>query len=548
MNAPLTVQFLKFFHTIKHLRFKQIIYRLYYRYFKIKSFAASDFNRRSAYNFTKFPKWNFSHFTENHQFEFMEIRAPVEWSNTINPKLWQYNLHYFEHLVSAHNMPVSFDIDLINDWIRHNPPFEGCGWEPYTLSLRIVNFIKWFQQQPALEDDWLNSLALQAHALSQQLEYHILANHLFVNGKALVFAGAFLEGEHAERWLALGLNILDQEVKEQFLSDGAHFELSPMYHASLLWDMCDLVNLASHAELPTLKAYLPNWKRIVEKAIGWLRDLQHPDGGIPFFNDAAFGIAPTLKDIEIYAGTLGCLRGDDKHDCVNICAKQHSESGYATINLGRECKALLNLAEVKPAYQPGHTHADTLSFELSLFGQRVFVNSGTSQYGESSERHRQRSTAAHNTVEVDGESSSEVWGGFRVARRAHVIIEAFESTEGRVKIRANHDGYNRLNGKNLHAREWIALNNELQITDLITGPYSQATARFFVHPEAVVTQEGDQLKITLPQHQLITVRIKGAKKIDILNSTWHPEFGKSIPNQCIIAELSSNVLTTCILW
>ena len=80
--------------------------------------------------------------------------------------------------------------------------------------------------------------------------------------------------------------------------------------------------------------------------------------------------------------------------------------------------ALLDVAPVGPDYLPGHAHADTLSFELSLFGQRVLVNSGTSQYEAGPERSRQRGTAAHNTVIVDGHDSSEVWAGFRVARRA----------------------------------------------------------------------------------------------------------------------------------
>ena len=58
--------------------------------------------------------------------------------------------------------------------------------------------------------------------------------------------------------------------------------------------------------------------------------------------------------------------------------------------------AILDVAEVGPSYQPGHAHADTLSFELSLYGQRVLVNSGTSQYGNDAERYRQRSTGAHD--------------------------------------------------------------------------------------------------------------------------------------------------------
>lgn len=548
MGIALISRLLKLYHTAKMLRSKQVLYRIYYRFAKIKSFTATGFTKRAAFSLVKAPSWSQSRFTADGKFDFMGIKAPVEWSHATHPKIWLYNLHYLDHLVSSKHLSTSFDTDLVNRWIADNPPFSGCGWEPYTLSLRIVNLIKWFQQQPDLDDKWLDSLALQTHALSEQVEYHILANHLFVNGKALVFAGCFLEGAHAERWQTLGLKILDCEVEEQFMADGAHFELSPMYHASLLWDMCDLVNLTLYSPVEPLKARLSRWQQVVERGIVWLRSIQHPDGGIPFFNDSVFGIAPTLRDIETYAGLLGCLPENDKCTLPSVSAQWHVESGYAAIDLGRECKALLNFAQVGPDYQPGHTHADTLSFELSLFGQRIFVNSGTSQYGEDNERHRQRSTAAHNTVEVDGENSSEVWAGFRVARRARVVLDTFEQTEGTVRIRCSHDGYRRLKGKNIHIREWVAKADTLQITDSITGTFDQAVARFFVHPEASVTHNGEHLTVTLPSGEVVSICIQGAASVTVVNSTWHAEFGKSVPNQCIVAELSSNTLTTRITW
>jgi uncharacterized heparinase superfamily protein len=389
---------------------------------------------------------------------------------------------------------------------------------------------------------------VQTHALSQRIEYHILANHLFVNGKALVFAGSFLQTGEAENWLKTGLKILDREVKEQFLADGAHFELSPMYHASLLWDMCDLLNLALNAKIDALKSRAPEWRRVIEQGIIWLRSMQHPDGEIPFFNDCAFGIAPALRDIEGYAALLGCQPPADAADTSSIGAICHAESGFAHIAFGEGSKALLNFAQVAPVYQPGHTHADTLSFELSVFGQRVFVNSGTSQYGEDSERHRQRSTAAHNTVEIDGENSSEVWAGFRVARRARVSLSTFESTGESVRIVCSHDGYQRLKGKNLHTREWNATRNTLQINDSVTGAFDKSIARFHLHPEASVTQNDNGLTITLASGETVSVSISGAACISIANTTWHPEFGKSVANQCIVVELSSDTLITRVTW
>ena len=138
--------------------------------------------------------------------------------------------------------------------------------------------------------------------------------------------------------------------------------------------------------------------------------MRHPDGEIPFFNDAAFGIAPAPGAVDDYADRLGFAAGPKPGDLSDLSA-----SGYARLARG-DAVLLLDAAPVGPDYLPAHAHADTLSFELSLFGRRVIVNSGTSVYGGGPERRRQRGTAAHSTVAIEGTDSSEVWG--RISRRA----------------------------------------------------------------------------------------------------------------------------------
>lgn len=304
----------------------------------------------------------------------------------------------------------------------------------------------------SVKSEWLQSIASQAQALLAQREFHILGNHLFANGKGLVFAGGFLAGPDADGWLVEGLEILDREIQEQFLSDGAHFELSPMYHAILLWDVCDLVNLANRSGLDELHKRAHQWRVVINRGLEWLVSMVHPDGNIPFFNDAAFGIAPTLLDLTAYAETLGCFT--NYRETAELSYKHNEASGYVTVRCGNASKALLDVARIGPDYQLGHAHADTLSFELSLFGQRVFVNSGTSQYGQDVERQRQRSTRAHNTVIVNGENSSEVWSGFRVARRARPRnLEIIQNTN-KLTVSCEHDGYRRLSCKIIHHRQW----------------------------------------------------------------------------------------------
>src|SRR5262249_6854070 len=134
--------------------------------------------------------------------------------------------------------------DLIKRWIAENPPGAGNGWEPYPISLRVVNWIAWSLAGGKLDEVACDSLATQVRVLGASLEYHLLGNHLLANAKALVFAGCYFTGPEAEAWLTAGLSLLQRELAEQILADGGHFERSPMYHAIILEDVLDLVQLA----------------------------------------------------------------------------------------------------------------------------------------------------------------------------------------------------------------------------------------------------------------------------------------------------------------
>ena len=142
--------------------------------------------------------------------------------------------------------PLAEKSALIDDWIENNPLGASDAWEPYTVSLRIVNWIKWFLTENAQREprqEWLESLYLQAAWLEKNIEYHLLANHYLKNGKALLFAGAYFSGQQATRWLEKGLAILRDEASEQILADGGHYERSPMYHSIVVEDYLDVLNI-----------------------------------------------------------------------------------------------------------------------------------------------------------------------------------------------------------------------------------------------------------------------------------------------------------------
>lgn len=542
----------RLFNTVRYLRAGQIVHRLRYR---LSSPVVVPARTAHAHRWPR--RWDAAPLAEPAfvppaSFEFLGERGRVEnaagWNDPARSRLWLYHLHYLDDLnaVGAHQRAAELN-DLVRRWIDENPPARGVGWEPYPLSLRIVNLVKWFARHDAVEPAWLASLATQADALSRRIEYHLLGNHLFANAKALVFAGAYLASDAADAWLQRGLEILADEVPEQFLPDGGHFERSPMYHATLLADLLDLIELADLAQAPRLTACRARWVETAVRAMHWLDAMTHPDGEIAFFNDAAIGGAPN-------PGLL-VRRGAPLLDLRLPAAKPFDlrvlrASGYCRVDLPHGGAAILDVAPLGPDYLPAHGHADTLSFELSLHGTRVLVNSGTSLYGESDERVRQRGTARHNTVVIDGADSSEVWSGFRVARRARATLHGAEAGAKRIVVHGSHDGYRRLPGHNTHWRRWTFGPDSLQIDDTITGRFHTAMAHFFLHPAVVVQQldaDARRAVLRLPAGQTAVLDATGAA-MAIEPTTWHPRFGVSVANRCVTLRFEGGQASTRLQW
>jgi uncharacterized heparinase superfamily protein len=544
----------RYWHTLRHLKLVQLYGRVLFRY----SLPRPDLRGAPALRVRtgewQAPARRLASMSGPRSFVFLNEPGGLDdigWDGPQREKLWRYNQHYFDDLnaIDAETRHA-WHCALIEDWISHNLPAQGSGWEPYPLSLRIVNWVKWALSGGELSPKALYSLAVQARWLTGRLEIHLLGNHLFANAKALLFAGLFFEGAEADGWRRKAIKILAREVPEQLLTDGGQFELSTMYHALALEDALDLLNVSktfaasigSHEYAQVHDLLAP---RLVAMR-NWLQVMCHTDREIGFFNDAAIGIAPAVSEIDAYF--MRCVTDVAP---VRLAAVEHlAESGYVRLAYGRAV-ALLDVARVGPDYLPGHAHADTLSFELSIGPNRVLVNSGTSCYGCSEERLRQRSTRAHNTVVINGQDSSEVWSGFRVARRAYPlglqIEQATDSTFS--QVRCSHNGYSRQLGKPVHHRTWCMDTDGLSVTDRVVGPHERAHARFHFHPDVKVQIDSNKSggTATLPDGAVMTWRLDHGQA-HIEGSTWHPRFGVTESNVCLDVELLDGICTIHFRW
>lgn len=533
----------RLFRTVRHLRATQIGHRLLQRLPRkglhlgdlpllgepIVGFAVPAARRASL--------------VASDRARFLNLEGPIgdDWDPSDFSKLWRYNLHYFDDLnADGAYARVAWHRALVDRWIADNPPTGGTGWEPYPTSLRIVNWIKWHLRENALDELALDSLALQSRWLASRIEWHILGNHLFANAKALLFAGLLFDGEEAAAWRKTALSILLRELPEQCLADGAHFELSPMYHLLFVEDVLDIVNIVEAASNRRAAADSVAIVGAIDERLpdmfAWARAMSHPDGEIALFNDAAFDIAPTLAQLEAYACRLGRNMSDEP-----ASSRLLASSGYARLEYG-DALVIADVARVGPDYLPGHAHADTLSFEMSLRGRRLVVNGGTSLYEPGAERLRQRGTAAHSTLLLDDGDSSEVWSSFRVGRRAYPQ-DVRLSPGYPVSLHAAHDGYRHLPGTPLHRRTWSLGDGYADIVDQVA---SRARHRATLHFHLGV---GFAVHIKDVSHAEIRCGATGALFAEISSlsgcplrvedDTHHRRFGTSESTQAVIFDVDS---------
>ncbi len=524
-----------YFNTLKYLKLNQFIYRIYYRFVPISLLIPQEEGK--AQLSTKSGRWTepckkksklkgtYIHVLGE------KVRLPSgNWYDESISKLACYNINYFDFILDD-QVDKELKLKLIHNWIENNNDFKGIQWDAYPVSLRIVNWIKLCIKEEIDDQVIRNSILRQAKWLSRNMEYQLLGNHLFTNTKALLFAGFYLTGKEGNNLKVKGLSVFLSELKEQLLKDGASFELSPMYHGIMLDDLLDIKNLLNCYSLSYKEKQLE--KQIedsIPKMFNWLYFMTMEDERYSHFNDSSNGVAPSIVELKDYSERVGVpiLFPEVRSSCL------FHKSGYASLIKG-DAHLVADVGNVGPDYIPGHAHADTLSFELSINKKMIIVNSGTSEYGISKERIRQRGTSAHSTLMINNLNSSEVWGGFRVARRAKVSEVKFNVKDN--SISAQHDGYKRLGLNVIHSRKWQLEGKSLLIKDTLLNTKNglDIDTFFHLHPNISARVIGSS-KVSLTEGESIvaTLIYSDNVEVSIEDSTYHPSFGQIMKNKKLV--------------
>lgn len=489
----------RLYNTVRYLKPIQLYTRIYY---KTRAVMRSLVGYKPGYAYYKQGKklsflasWIEKpvSYKGNNVFEFLNVEMSFNgcWDNNANGDLWRYNMNYMDFLLQP-SMTTEEGYAWIERFIEAMPANKIAN-DPYPISLRGINWIKFVtshyneltQQQLRRIDTALYS---QYRILARSTEKHLMANHYLENGFSLLYAACYFGdstlGRQAER-------IMRSQLEEQVLSDGAHFELSPMYHCVILerlLDCCNIVNglcSSDFSEFLFAKA---------KRMLGWLETVVMSDGNIPLLNDSAIGIAPLPQDIFSYAAALG----------LEWSAIPLGDSGYRRFK-GGAYEAFVDVAALGPSYNLGHSHADTFSFVMNVAGKPFIVDTGVSTYSAGRRRDYERSTLAHNTVCVSGVNSSDVWGAFRCAKRAVVTIIKDEKN----LLCAQHNGYDSINVT--VKRTFVCSSCQFEIIDEISGDRKDVASTFLLSPDVkIISCESGQIITSLG-----IIRLNGAVSIDV---------------------------------
>jgi hypothetical protein len=391
----------------------------------------------------------------------------------------------------------------LSSWIEQNPPKLGINWiSSLELAFRSISWIwslYFFRQSTALTPQlfWkaLQVLYLNARHIENYLSTYFSPNtHLTGEALGLYYLGTiFPEFSDASRWRATGRKILLEQLPLHVKGDGVYFEQSSYYHRYTTDFYLHFRLLAALNNDPLPDVVDDKLQRLLDH----LMYITRPDGTMPLFGDddggrlmifdpaerqndcrstlAAAAVVFNRADYKFVAN--GAAReilwlsgpdGLDKFEAMKpIEPRQQSvaftEGGYYVMRDGWTLEANYLLFDCGPhgVFNCGHAHADALAFDLAANGRTLLVDPGTFSYTGSSEaRDWFRSSAAHNTLTLNGESSSVPAGAFSWSSVAKIECTSWLSRDRFDFVSGRHDGYQRLATPATHKRSILFIKTD----------------------------------------------------------------------------------------
>jgi hypothetical protein len=421
---------------------------------------------------------------------------------------WELNRHqYFLTLGRAYWLTgderyAEVFVSHVTSWMNENPPKLGINWaSSLEISFRSISWLwalQFFADSPSLNSDvllrMLKFLYLNASHLETYLSTYFSPNtHLTGEALGLFYIGLSLpEFRDAARWRDLGLEILESQLSRHVQPDGVYFEQSSYYHRYTADFYIHLAILLRRNGMKLPDALEPK----LELLLDHLMYITRPDGTTPFFGDddggrlvmlderaandfravlATGAVLFNRSDYKFVAGeaaeeTLWLLGAEGLRMFDELASERPMEEsvafadgGYYVMRDGWSSTSNYLLFDCGPHgwANCGHAHADALSIELAVNGKTLLVDPGTFTYTGGKElRDWFRGSTAHNTVTVDGQSSSLPLDTFSWKTKTAGERLAWIEHERFTYVSGRHKGYEQLGKPGTHTRSILFLKND----------------------------------------------------------------------------------------
>lgn len=416
-----------YFNTVKHLKPSQVFYRVWRKcggktrlkvgYTPSPDVAKADVRRVPALLELDFDPVFLARFDVGaileDRIELLHHEESVDWDVSwhadLSTPLWRFNLHYFEYLLplgkafldSGDRKYLDKAKVIIRAWIESCPQAKGgSAWDPYTISMRVVNWLAFYGELRGQLDEDAVFVKLLNHSLAEQfvhlachLEVDLLANHYLEDLKALVILSCYFDDRET---LDLALPRLMAQIKEQILPDGMHFELSPMYHKIVLED---LMRVAIALKASGREGDFCEDFRL-QNMCDCLYSLERNTNRTPLFNDCGDNVAKSCDALLDCAKNRFCVEPEFR--------SLFPDAGYCVLERKTEAglvKVIFDTGNPGPEYAMGHVHCDALSFECYIDGEPWIVNCGTYAYQDDN-RLSYKAGKSHSTIFIDGQITS----------------------------------------------------------------------------------------------------------------------------------------------
>jgi uncharacterized heparinase superfamily protein len=440
-----------------------------------------------------------------------DFSSGIRWRDLGASPLWLYQLHYLGALADlAATGRIEDARRLLASWrAEHESRWDPVSWHPYPASIRFVNLCAAASRAGGFEALGPGAARLAAtHVayLLRHVERDVRGNHILENARGLLWAGRVFHGGIAERCERMARALLEQEVPEQVLPDGGHFEMSPMYHCVVMRGLLEIRALLGEQD--------PVVQRCIAPAIGrmgpFLADVLCPDGDIPPIGDSVRGFGPP-------PGALLRLAGTPRREWTGV--RSFVDTGLHVLRSRAGMWAIVDAGPTCPPYLPAHGQADVLTIEVWAGEACLVADPGVHDY-TGPERAWGRSSRAHSTLTVDDLDTSEVYDSFRVGGRARVVSVIAVDNGVAATVRPF--------GVAATLRRSVRLEDDgLTVEDAATcAAGRRVRSRLHLHPGVTVAKRdasGAGVGLATPAGQ---VRVEASARIAVEEGRGSREFGR----------------------